>query len=109
MFILCIAPKEEYPPSFKQFNSAINLVIEKVLNEWPNPTTVEKTGMDPNGNEHHCTTRMAFMSLFSNNMTRLLNIMHTMKDDEKIMELEKLKDALEGSNVCYNFLVKYQF
>jgi hypothetical protein len=91
--MLSIAPKAEDPRSFKHLNPGINQVIDKIIMEWPHITT--SSNMDPNGNAFHCTTRMAFMKLFSNNLSRLINIMHYKKDTENITQLENIKITMK--------------
>jgi len=104
VYILSIASNAGDPKTFEHLNFVVKEIIERILDEWPNNITLTDT--DPNGNEHHCTTPMAFKSLFSKNMIRLLNIRYSKKDGEKIKELNKLEEELK---VCHNFLVKNQF
>jgi len=102
-FILSIAPSAGDMKSFKIFGSNIKEVIENTIKEWPNMFTVREA--DPNGNSHHCTTKMAFMSLFHQNLIRLMNTTYSNKDIGKFEELKKLNEALK---VCYNSVLKDQ-
>lgn len=75
-----------------------------ILNEWPNSVTSTGT-TDPNGNQYHCTTRAAFISLFSKDLMRLLNTMKSKFDEEGFEKLMELNRAL---TVCCNFLLNDQ-
>jgi hypothetical protein len=88
-----IAPKVEDPKAFKHLNPGINQVIDKIIMEWPHITT--SSNMDPNGNAFHCTTRMAFTKLFSNNLSKLINIMHYKKDETNIIQLERIETTMK--------------